>query len=178
MEKLKTVFNDELDYHPFYKLESASLIQLLTFYEHRLLLLEPDENIRWQQLAYPQLKSIFKDLNKKLNNKINELVKENLDLDVIKITLSGYDYKLPVKINLQKVKNKRYQNANAGDILRHIDQRLTYIINCQTPSRYDDKQKLTYEKVQMICKEFSNDLNLAKNKWKQVCQDALYYARN
>lgn len=157
-------------------LSYGSLMQLVQFYSYRLSEQKSVEGNKWQEYVYPNIASIFDDLHKMLCEIVADLNNEDdINMDVVKINIYGYDGKLPKKVNVQYVdEKKRYSNADVSEVLRHIVQRVDYIINAEVPKRYlnDNYMIHSFKRVQEKIRGYKNKVQEAQTLWKIIRKTA------
>lgn len=161
-----------IDYVPTLKLANASALQLLYFYAHRLENQVPEENNKWQQLAYPELTKLFVDLRDRVTAQVADLASK-YDKDVVMINFCGYkNFKLPTMVPIDGVNIRMtYAYANAKHVIKTLNQRLTYLSLTYLPTRYtDDENKISaFKKVRELASKIkSEEIQKALETWEDI----------
>lgn len=152
----KNILNmDEIDWHPLYKLNKASLGQIMqTFVQINF---NPKNN--YEKIINKTLKIIIPKLIESFKNII--IFENESEKQVYYYNLLG---NLPqgMKINIEKHKNIFLKKANIGNLILALRQRITFILTRNVPKMY--KENLNYlNAFNKMKKNLNNFLSIIEN---------------
>jgi hypothetical protein len=168
----------EFNFRNGLRIACGSYMQLLVGILHHLNQKKTEKNNEWMEYSLHKIADLLQNLHDKSVSDIDVLLKNpDYNSQIVLSNFAGFtNLKLPRPIRVLNVNpNATYETVNVLPLLRTISQRLNHLVRMkQVPQKYmkDEKNKLTFEKIQELANTLLTEVRNIIPRWKEICNEA------